>query len=177
MHGDTYNVVINIGEGCHHHHRHPLVLKKIGPFTEQYLPDHHPPHTGEVMNVEMSATQQVHVEYGAPIDKKGNPAKVQNVVWASSDESVVTVLVEDPEGNPFRALVKSATTLGVSEVTCTADADLGEGVKPISGEPIGFHTIAGEATALGAPTVGTPEEQPDAPPEPEPGLGETRRRR
>lgn len=64
-------------------------------------------------------------------DKHGNPALVDGVpVWASSDETVLSVT---PAPDGMSALKIDTVATGVARVTVTADADLGAGVKPITG--------------------------------------------
>lgn len=58
-------------------------------------------------------------------DSRGRPARVEGVpVWASSDETVLTV-VAAPDG--MSALVDTVAP-GVARITITADADLDPGV-------------------------------------------------
>jgi hypothetical protein len=74
-------------------------------------------------------------------DKKGNAAPVDGKPsWASSDETIVTVepIAEDPTG--LTAKVTGQSKLGDFRVTCQGDADLGEGVVPV--------TIVGDGTLL-----------------------------
>lgn len=63
-------------------------------------------------------------------DARGNPAAVDGVpVWASSDETVVSVVAS---ANGMSAAVKTVG-LGTARVSVTADADLGSGVISIVG--------------------------------------------
>jgi hypothetical protein len=89
-------------------------------------------------------------------DRKGNPATVQDPVFTSGDESVVTII--DDLANPGGKSAHAVGPLGATSVTFTGDADLGEGVKPIIGS---FAVIVnpGEATVIEM-TAGTPVEQP-----------------
>lgn len=61
----------------------------------------------------------------------GNPATVDGVpVWATSDESVLSVVASE---DGLSAVVTTVGPLGSAQVSVTADADLGEGVKPLVG--------------------------------------------
>lgn len=93
------------------------------------------------------------VEY---VDRRGHPADVDEAPsWSSSDETILTV-TPDPDG--MSALIVAAGGIGSAQITVTADADLGDGVKPLTA--VGdFEVLAGEAFA-GNFVVGTPENQP-----------------
>jgi hypothetical protein len=77
----------------------------------------------------LTATQQADLE-AKIMDRKGNPAPVQNPLWESSEPGTATVEVD--AANPLKAVVKAVGPVDeASMVTFTADADLGEGVVPI----------------------------------------------
>jgi len=101
----------------------------------------------------LTATQQFTASIN-PKDRKGNPAEVQDVVWASSDETVAT-LVPSSDG---KSCLVVAGAPGSGRVTVNADADLGEGVSPLIGE-LEVTVTAGTATILEI-AAGAPEEQP-----------------
>ena len=103
----------------------------------------------------LTVTQQVTFQV-AYVDSQGNPARVDGVpVWASSDTTLLTLEAE-PDG--FSALATAVGSVGDGiQVSVTADADLGTGMRPIV--TLGtVNIIAGEAVA-GMMTAGTPEEQ------------------
>lgn len=155
----TVNVYVD-GEECtshKHHRRHRLHLKKIGPFSEQIL--NVPDRTEEHVVVELRDTQQVSAEFGAPTDKKGKTTTIQDgsAVWTSDNEDAVTVVPD--ASNPLKALLVAGNP-GAAQVSLSADADLGDGVVTITSDPIGVSVVVGQATAFGAATLGTPEEQP-----------------
>lgn len=78
-------------------------------------------------------------------DKRGNPARVDGVpVWSSSDEAVVTVT---PGEDGMSATILSLGTTGTAQVSVSADADLGEGVRTMTGSAL-IDVIAGEAFAF-----------------------------
>lgn len=78
-------------------------------------------------------------------DKMGNPAKVDGTPsWTSSDEAVVTVT---PEADGMSATIVSLGTTGTAQVSVSADADLGEGVRTLTGSAL-IDVIAGEAFAF-----------------------------
>lgn len=92
-----------------------------------------------------------------PEDKKENPTSVENAVWTTSDESILT-LVADPGGDPLKVTAHAVGPLGSALVTFTADADLGAGVVPVIGT-LDFVVNPGMATTV-VITAGTPVEQP-----------------
>lgn len=64
------------------------------------------------------------------LDRKGRPAKVDGKpAWSVSDEAIVSLVIsEDGLSAEFEALAEGSVVVQVQ-----ADADLGEGVKPIIG--------------------------------------------
>lgn len=82
----------------------------------------------------------------------GNPAKVDGIpTWSSSDPSVVAI---EPDGDGLSAVATSVGPLGMAQITCSADADLGEGTRVITGV-LDVEVLASEAVialvAAGAP--------------------------
>lgn len=100
----------------------------------------------------LRATQNVDIAVDEITDKKGNPATIQDPTWASSDESIVTVV-----GSGLTATASAVGPLGTATVTLTGDADLGEGVKPITGT-LDVEIVAGDAAVFNL-VPGTPSEQ------------------
>ena len=85
---------------------------------------------------------EVQVSY---VDSKGHPAQVDgDVTWQSSDEAIATVEVDSTDST--MATVTPSTDLGQAQISCTADADLGEGVKEIT-STFDVSVVAGEAVA------------------------------
>ncbi len=82
-------------------------------------------------------------------------AKVDGIpVWASTDEAVATV--QNVAVNGMSAEVWSvADGVGVTEITCTADADLGAGTVPVvltlNVEVVEPTAVGGTITPSGAP--------------------------
>lgn len=88
--------------------------------------------------------------FGKPVDKFGNLAEVQegSVKITSSDETVGKVLQDTT--NPYAFSVEVTGKAGVFSVNISADADLGDGVKTITG--LGSVEVkSGEATGFGEP--------------------------
>lgn len=97
-------------------------------------------------------------------DKFGNDATVDGVpAWASSDPEV---LVVEPSEDGLSAFVRAIGPIGTSQITVTVDADLGEGVREITGT-VALDARSGEANVL-ALTVGAEEDDVSAEPEPAP---------
>jgi len=94
----------------------------------------------------------------AYVDAHGNPATVDgDVVWASSDESVATAVVDADDSTMCTITALSAT--GTSQVTATADADLGTGVRQLI-TLLDLVVVAGEAVAGQITVVTTPQPVP-----------------
>lgn len=136
----------------------------VGPVSEQVGPVRHrwsqwrPPWSavmeGDVAQV-LTVTQQVRVSC-AWVDKKGNPADVENPVFSVSDGAVLSVET-DPNGDPLTALVKAVGPVGSGQVNCTVDPKIG----PEEGQLVAtldVQVVAGEAVT-GTFSTGTPEEQ------------------
>lgn len=88
------------------------------------------------------------------VDAKGFPALVDGVpTWASSDETVVTVV---PAADGMSGEV-TAVAPGTARVVVTGDADLGAGVTPITG--IDDFTITGGGAASFQVTGSAPVSQ------------------
>lgn len=85
-----------------------------------------------IFKSDQNATFQV-----APVDRKGRPAKVQegSVEYSIDDSSVATV-EEDPTDETKFKVVSSAeaiTEAKLANVTVSADADTGDGIKTVTG--------------------------------------------
>lgn len=105
------------------------------------------------MALVMTSTQQCLLTM-QPLDAKGNPAPVDNVAnWEVANPEVCTLEIAS---DGVTALCK-ATALGDTQVSCTADADLGSGVRNITGL-LDVSIRAAEAVSMGI-VAGTPEEQ------------------
>ena len=104
--------------------------------------------------VTLTDTQQVDVTVSAT-DKKGNKAPVEAITFASSDDSVASV--NQDATDPSKATVV-AHVPGTATINVSADADLGAGVKTITGS-LDF-TVTGAGAETLAVNAGTPVEQP-----------------
>jgi hypothetical protein len=93
------------------------------------------------------------------VDAEGNPAKIDGAVaWASSDPQIVGVVV-DPSDSAICSVVPNGP-IGQVQVTATADADLGTGVRSLI-TVCDIEVVAGEAVAGSIQPLGEP--QPIAP--------------
>ena len=107
---------------------------------------------GEDSMLTLTDEQKCHLSI-QPVTAAGNPAKVDGVpAWELSDPSILTLVVAD---DGLSADVITAGPLGPCQVKVTADADLGAGVRSISGV-LDVEVIAAEAASLGV-VAGTPE--------------------
>jgi hypothetical protein len=83
-------------------------------------------------------------------DSRGRPARVDGVpVWASSDE---TVLVATPAADGMSAVVDTVA-VGTARITISADADLGNGVQPITGVSEDVNVTQGPSTVAATMTL------------------------
>ena len=86
----------------------------------------------------------------APVDAVGNPAKIDGVPqWASSDETLVSIT---PAADGLSCYATAVGPLGTVQVSVQADADLGPGVKTITGT-LDIEVTASDATSLSVSTA------------------------
>lgn len=116
---------------------------------------------GDLKAMQLRDDQKCRIEFGKPVDKKGQPASVQegSVSVSITDDSAH--FEPDPD-NPFAGTViadkPTADPTAPGAIVITADADMGEGVRNIQGvEPL--IVTGGEAVGFGAASLGTPEDQ------------------
>lgn len=109
------------------------------------------------MAVTLTTTQQVTGTL-APVDKKGNPAPVDegSVEITSSDDSVFTVERDENDEKKFKLVAKGP---GTAQLDYSADADMGDGVVEISGFTA-VEVLPAQAVGFGI-QFGEPEEQPE----------------
>jgi hypothetical protein len=105
----------------------------------------------EFMNLTDTQKATLRIE---PRNAKGNLAPVDGVPeWASSDPNVASVT---PSADGLACVVKAGQA-GSAQVTVTVDADLGDGIRALSGS-IDVNVSAGEAVTI-AIVAGAPEDQ------------------
>lgn len=111
---------------------------------------------GQFMALTLTTVQQVKGQVN-PVDRQGNPAKVEagTVNYSSSDESVAVVEEDPDDETKFTVIAKG---VGVAQITAEADADLGEGVKTIS-TFAAVEVLPEGAVGFGF-TFAEPEDQP-----------------
>ena len=89
-------------------------------------------------------------------DAKGNPATLDgDPIWTVSDATLMLLTVNP--ATPATADVAAVGPLGVGQLTVTADADRGEGVRTLTGI-LSVTVIGGEAVSLEIATT-APVEQ------------------
>jgi hypothetical protein len=94
----------------------------------------------------------------AYVDSKGNPAQVDgNVTWDTSDPNLATV--DTNAGDSTQAVVTPLGSVGQVQITATADADLGSGVRELI-TTMDVEIVAGEAIAGTITPVGEPHPIP-----------------
>ena len=105
----------------------------------------------------------------APVDARGNPAKVDGApVWSVAGANP-DILELPAAADGLSCVVLTKGPLGTAQVVVAADADLGAGTKAIQGV-LDIEVQASEAVALGV-NAAVPEEldlTPAPVPEPEP---------
>lgn len=118
------------------------------------------PLIGDVlMAVQLTSSQQCVLSI-ALTDKKGNPATSDGApVWSVDNPNVLALAVAE---DGMSCTVAAVGPLGTAKVSVVADADLGEGVKPLFGIA-DFEVTAGEATQI-AITNSEPTEQAEPTP-------------
>jgi hypothetical protein len=94
----------------------------------------------------------------AYVDSKGNPAQVDgDVSWDTSDANIATV--ESNASDSTQAVVTPLGSVGQVQITATADADLGSGVRELI-TTMDVEIVAGEAIAGTITPVGEPQPIP-----------------
>ncbi len=70
----------------------------------------------------------------APKDSKGNPSKIDGVpVWSTSDPATLTVTADPSDTAGLTAFAVPVGPLATAQAQVSVDADLGGGVKTITG--------------------------------------------
>ena len=92
----------------------------------------------------------------AYVDSKGNPAQVDgDVVWASSNDAIVTVAVLTESVDTTKAQIKPGVEIGQAQITATADARIGPDIKEIictlDVMVVGGEAVSGTITPTGDP--------------------------
>jgi hypothetical protein len=105
----------------------------------------------------LASDTQVHVKVSY-VDANNNPATVDgDVTWESSNPDIVNVIV-DPADSTL-ATVQAIGGTGTAQVTATADADLGTGIRELV-TPMDVTVVAGEAMSGTIEPVGSAEPIP-----------------
>lgn len=82
------------------------------------------------------------------VDARGNPARIDgDPQWTVSDPVLLSLTI-----NGAQAIVSAAGPLGVGQLRVSVDADLGAGVRPLTGL-LDVEVISGEAVALSINTT------------------------
>jgi hypothetical protein len=92
------------------------------------------------------------------VDAAGNPAVVDgDVAWASSDDKLAAVFTSSTDST--EAIIRTIGPVGQVQITATADADLGAGVRNLV-TPMDLTIIAGEAMSGSIEPTGPAEPIP-----------------
>lgn len=96
------------------------------------------------LELKINTDQKIHVKVN-PVTSKGNPAQLDGPIKAEIGAGDGSVSVdEDGRGFTFT----SGTEVNDNLIKVSADADLGEGIKPIEAEVV-IHVVAPEANDFG----------------------------
>jgi hypothetical protein len=99
---------------------------------------------GDQMSLVLTDVQKVTLKVN-PVSAAGNPAQVDGApVWSSSDDTVLSLSVSE---DGFSAEAVTTGKLGVAQVNVSADVDMGEGVKTLTGV-LDVEVKASEAVSL-----------------------------
>lgn len=134
---------------------------KSGIYVSFTIPNSFITLKSKFMSVVLSDTQFIEGQVQT-VNKKGRPAPIQtgSIEYSSSNEAVATV-TEDPNDETKFAI--KAVGAGTTQINYSADADLGEGVVPISGFT-DVEVTPAQATGFNV-TFGEPQEQEPTEPE------------
>lgn len=106
------------------------------------------------MAVVLTVSQKVSASI-TPVDAKGNPAPIDGVpAWSSSNPDIASVV---PAEDGLSAVIVATGVVGDTQVSVSADADLGEGVTQIVA--IGDLSIRPDQAVALSLNFGTPEAQ------------------
>ena len=92
------------------------------------------------------------------VDANNNPASIDgSVAWSSSNPDIATVVAPaTPPADNSQVTLTPGTQVGNCQVTATADADLGAGVRPLvtmlDVTVVGGEAVSGTITPVGEPT-------------------------
>jgi hypothetical protein len=133
----------------------------IGPVTAKTTdptpgPPGQPPTGNEDLTMQLTADQQVALTITGE-DRYGNPVDITgNVVWRSSDETIVAVVAATNDS----ATAVAVGPAGTAAVTVTNDVD-NDGTGDFMGS-LAIDVVAGTMAEI-AVTAGTPTDKPTAP--------------
>lgn len=118
---------------------------------------------GTILMQSAKVDQKFTATWPGPKDKYGNDAAVQaDSIQFLSDDPSIAEITANPDGGAFSATVTTKSKVGSTMVRISADADLGEGVKPIEGL-LSVEVLPGDAVAFGEASTTTPEDNQDTP--------------
>lgn len=103
----------------------------------------------------MTSVQFVEITL-APVDLRGNPAPVENIVWESSDPSMLEI-VPDTE-NPGHIRVNALGPVGTAQINVSADVNMDPEVAQNISDFVAFEIRTAFANSLGM-SVTEPQDQ------------------
>lgn len=128
-------------------HRHKKLRFKI--LTNNQIIE------GENLVVQLTSVQFVEITL-APVDLRGNPAPVENIVWESSDPSKLEI-VPDAE-NPAHIRVNALGPVGTAQINVSADVNMDPEIAQSISDFVAFEIRVAFANSLGL-SVTEPQDQ------------------
>lgn len=110
---------------------------------------------GEKLMVLMTSVQFVEVTL-EPKDLRGNPAPVENIVWESSDPTMLQVVPD--EINPAKVRINALGPVGTAQVNVSADVNMDPEVVQSLSDFIAFEIRVAFASTLGM-SITEPQDQ------------------
>lgn len=110
---------------------------------------------GEKLMVLMTSVQFVEITL-EPKDLRGNPAPVENIVWESSDPTMLQVVPD--ETNPAKVRVNALGPVGTAQVNVSADVNMDPEVVQSLSDFVAFEIRVAFAANLGM-FVSEPQDQ------------------
>jgi hypothetical protein len=134
---------------CHHHHRRVITRRATYSYKSDNGSIKGISFTAEgdhmalvVKDTDVPGTVTATVTFA---DAKGKPAKVDGVpTWVASDPTIVDTVT--PAADGLSAVLHVTDTVGVSQITVSADVDLGSGVNSVDFVDT-VSVIAGDAVS------------------------------
>jgi hypothetical protein len=111
--------------------------------------------TGENIVIQMTSVQFVEITL-APVDLRGNPAPVENIVWESSDPSMLEIVPDALNSAHIR--INALGPVGAAQINVSADVNMDPEVTQNISDFVAFEIRTAFANSLGM-SVTEPQDQ------------------